>query len=256
MSPVKKWTMPMKTCRSCNSTIKTEICPHCGARQGNPVSKRSLLLAAFFCGGLGWHKFYLGKYWQGVLYFLFFTTGIPILIALIEFIIYAFTSSDDLNKEYSADSSPAVIILLVMLQIGAVVMVAKTSIQAHKDYIVRGNVSYGLSIADNAKKIVETNSANIAPLDKGWTPPSATNDISSMIINPSNGEITISYSEKIAPTDKNTLILSPRDKDTGSALTEKTSSISWSCNSSAKAGAVNSGTVGTIASNIVPAICR
>jgi len=246
----------MKTCRSCNSTIKTEICPHCGARQGNPVSKRSLLLATFFCGGLGWHKFYLGKYWQGILYFLFFTTGISILIALIEFIIYAFTSSDDLNKKYSADGSPAVIILLVILQIGAAVMAAKTSIQAHKDYIVRGRVSYGLSVAENAKTIVETNAANGTPLDKGWTPPSATNDISSMTINPSNGEITISYSEKIVPADKNTLILSPRNKNTGSALTEKTSSISWSCNSAAKAGAVNSGTAGTIAGNIVPDFCR
>jgi TM2 domain-containing membrane protein YozV len=123
MSPDKKWTMPMKTCRSCNSTIKTEICPHCGARQGHPVSKRTLLLATFFFGGIGLHKSYLGKYWQGLFYFLFFTSGIPILIALIEFIIYAFTSSDDLNKEYSAGGSPAMIILLAILQIFALAMI-------------------------------------------------------------------------------------------------------------------------------------
>ena len=102
MLPVKKWTMPIKTCKSCNSTIKTEICPHCGARQGHPVSKRTLLLATFFCGRIGLHKSSLGKYWQVLFYFLFLSTGIPILIALIEFIIYAFTSSDKLNKKYSA----------------------------------------------------------------------------------------------------------------------------------------------------------
>jgi TM2 domain-containing membrane protein YozV len=124
---VKKWTMPMKTCRSCNSNIKAEICPHCGARQGHPVSKGTLLLATFFFGGIGLHKSYLGKYWQGLLYFLFLGTGIPILIALIEFIIYAFTSSDELNKKYSADGSLAMIILLAILQIFAVVMIGSAS---------------------------------------------------------------------------------------------------------------------------------
>ncbi|EFL92339.1 TM2 domain-containing hypothetical protein [Candidatus Regiella insecticola LSR1] len=40
----------------------------------------------FFFGGIGAHKFYLGKIGQGFLYLLFFWTLIPAIIAFIEFI--------------------------------------------------------------------------------------------------------------------------------------------------------------------------
>ena len=57
-----------KRCGSCGATIKieAEICPKCGVRQKKPVSKVALLLITFFLGGIGAHKFYLGKHWQGV----------------------------------------------------------------------------------------------------------------------------------------------------------------------------------------------
>lgn len=56
-----------KICGSCGATIKrmAEICPKCGVRQRTPVSKPLLLLITFFTGGLGGHKFYTGRYWQG-----------------------------------------------------------------------------------------------------------------------------------------------------------------------------------------------
>ena len=100
-----------KICDACGEQIhsRAEICPKCGVRQRRPVSKAVLLLLTFFGGGLGAHKFYLGKYWQGALYLLFFWTGIPGLVALIEFIIYAFTSSERLKapaKTISASRHP------------------------------------------------------------------------------------------------------------------------------------------------------
>lgn len=49
-------------------------------------------LLAVFLGGIGIHKFYLGKIGQGIIYLLFSWTFIPSIIALIEGIIYLTTS--------------------------------------------------------------------------------------------------------------------------------------------------------------------
>src|SRR3954466_7367213 len=56
-----------------------------------PVGKGELLAFALVGGVFGAHKFYLGKYWQGILYFIFSWTLIPGFIALIEFLVYLFT---------------------------------------------------------------------------------------------------------------------------------------------------------------------
>ena len=42
------------------------------------------VLLALFLGGLGAHKFYMGETGLGILYLLFFWTGIPAIIGLIE----------------------------------------------------------------------------------------------------------------------------------------------------------------------------
>jgi TM2 domain-containing membrane protein YozV len=51
-------------------------------------------LLAIFLGGLGFHKFYLGKPIQGLIYIFFCWTFIPSFIAFIEGILY-FTSSEE-----------------------------------------------------------------------------------------------------------------------------------------------------------------
>src|SRR4249920_345435 len=116
-APAARLTSNRKACDACSEQIdtKAEICPSCGVRQRPPVSKAALLLLTFFLGGLGGHKFYLGKYWQGALYLLFCWTYIPGLIALIEFVIYAFTSSERLNEKYSANGSIVVIIIAAVI---------------------------------------------------------------------------------------------------------------------------------------------
>ncbi len=50
-------------------------------------NKTTAAILAFFLGGLGVHKFYLGKAGQGIFYLLFCWTGVPAVIALIEAII-------------------------------------------------------------------------------------------------------------------------------------------------------------------------
>ena len=51
------------------------------------VNKAIYCVLAFFLGGLGIHKFYAGRTVKGILYLIFCWTGIPAVIALIEFII-------------------------------------------------------------------------------------------------------------------------------------------------------------------------
>ncbi|MCL2178078.1 MAG: TM2 domain-containing protein [Cystobacterineae bacterium] len=60
----------------------------------------SAALLAFFLGGFGIHKFYLGRPFQGILCLLFFWTLIPGIIAFIEFIVYLCMSDESFAAKY------------------------------------------------------------------------------------------------------------------------------------------------------------
>lgn len=99
--------VPSKFCFACGQTIdsRAEICPRCGVRQHTaPVvgekSRIAAALLAFFLGGFGVHKFYLGRVGQGFLYLIFCWTFIPAFIAFIEFIIYLVTSDEEFARKY------------------------------------------------------------------------------------------------------------------------------------------------------------
>lgn len=108
-------------CQSCGAIIKSaaEICPKCGVRQNNVTnayttstansnvgqcgvippylikSKTTAAILALLIGGLGAHKFYMGKSGLGILYLLFCWTYIPTIISLVEGIMYLSCSSDE-----------------------------------------------------------------------------------------------------------------------------------------------------------------
>lgn len=95
----------MVYCRGCGKEIHetARSCPHCGAQNGTLLGQKSRIAAAllaFFLGGLGVHKFYLGKVGQGILYLLFCWTFIPAIISFIEFIIYLCESDEAFAKKY------------------------------------------------------------------------------------------------------------------------------------------------------------
>lgn len=66
--------------------------------------KKTATFLAIFLGGLGIHKFYCGKIWMGILYLLFFWTGIPAVVSLIEGIMF-FSQTDDesFSRKYVAN---------------------------------------------------------------------------------------------------------------------------------------------------------
>lgn len=58
-------------------------------------SKMTAGILAILLGGLGVHKFYLGKIGMGILYLLFCWTGIPSVIGLIEGIMYLCSNDEN-----------------------------------------------------------------------------------------------------------------------------------------------------------------
>jgi TM2 domain-containing membrane protein YozV len=96
---------PAAYCRACAQMIdgRAEICPRCGVRQFAATGRKSRVAAAllaFFLGGFGAHKFYLGRIGWGVLYLLFCWTFIPGIVAFIEFIVYLCTSDEAFAAKY------------------------------------------------------------------------------------------------------------------------------------------------------------
>ncbi|HUZ66712.1 MAG TPA: TM2 domain-containing protein [Beijerinckiaceae bacterium] len=90
--------MAMVFCRVCGKEIhdSAPTCPSCGAVQGSPreSSKRILPAAVlcFFFGIFGFHRFYVGKIWTGILQILTLGgLGIWALIDFIMIIVGAFT---------------------------------------------------------------------------------------------------------------------------------------------------------------------
>jgi len=57
-------------------------------------------LLAIFLGGLGIHKFYLGRVGAGIFCILFCWTGIPEIVGLIEGIVYLCKSDYAFNEKY------------------------------------------------------------------------------------------------------------------------------------------------------------
>ena len=64
-------------------------------------SKMVAALLAFFLGGIGIHKFYLGRTGAGIAMLLFCWTGIPSFIALIDFIVLLCSSDQTLMQKYN-----------------------------------------------------------------------------------------------------------------------------------------------------------
>ncbi len=64
-------------------------------------SKSTAIVLCFFLGTFGLHKFYLGQIVAGVFYLLFCWTGIPSLIAFIEFFQLIFMPELEFNAKFN-----------------------------------------------------------------------------------------------------------------------------------------------------------
>ncbi len=158
-----------KYCSSCGALIQhhAQICPKCGVAQPSDkkFSKVALLLLTFFMGGVGIHKFYLGKYVQGIFCLLFFWTGIPSIIALVEFLIYAFTPEETLHQKYQATmpkSSVAVVAIVIAIIFGGVFIMGILASLAIPRFIQASNKARAYESCSVLKSIAENEAAYFA----------------------------------------------------------------------------------------------
>lgn len=63
-------------------------------------SKIAAGILAIFLGGIGIHKFYLGKVGSGLLYLIFCWTGIPAIVGFIEGILYLCSKDEDFEVKH------------------------------------------------------------------------------------------------------------------------------------------------------------
>lgn len=155
----------MVHCRGCGKEIhKTAMtCPHCGASQrvGRNKSKLAAGLIAIFIGGLGIHRFYLGQWW-GIFYLLFWITGLPSIVSIIEGIVFLATSNHSWDDKYNSgitsqdDSGGAVVIIIAVVVggfffIAVIGILAAIAIPQYQDYIVRARVQQGYAMGQAAK---------------------------------------------------------------------------------------------------------
>lgn len=94
--------MALVFCRECGNQVadSAAVCPKCGAQHRGAKSHVAAGILALFLGGLGVHKFYLGRPIQGILYLIFCWTFIPSLIAFVEGIVYLCTTEQSFQAKY------------------------------------------------------------------------------------------------------------------------------------------------------------
>ena len=95
---------PGRPCTACGAPldVRAELCPRCGVRQPSRSERNRVVAAllAFFLGGFGVHKFYLGRIVWGVVYLLFCWTCVPTVVAFVEGILYLTQSDEAFAAKY------------------------------------------------------------------------------------------------------------------------------------------------------------
>ena len=144
-------------------------------------------------------------------------------------------------------------------------------------YPIRAKVTEGLALAASAKTAIAENAANGMPFTTGWIAPNATRNVSSkayptdadrqtnvysgISINPTNGIITITYTDKIARGSPTVLLIPVVGEKSNELLVfgKKPTSekINWLCHSNTAPNKdAFRNLLGTIDFKIVPANCR
>ena len=126
----------------------------------------------------------------------------------------------------------------LMIVVAIIAILAAIALPAYQDYVVRGRVSEAMVAASAAKVTVTENAANAQPFAAGYTPPTATNNLTSALIS-AVGDITLTTT--VAAGNGTIIFVS---NPTLVAGTPPSANIAWGC------------TTGSLAQKYRPSICR
>ncbi|WP_267929438.1 pilin [Paraburkholderia sp. ZP32-5] len=161
----------------------------------------------------------------------------------------------------------------LMIVLAIVGVIAAYAIPAYQDYLARSRVGEGLSLASSARLSVAENAASGNAFGGGYASPPATRNVESIHIDDDTGQITVTYTTRVAQAGENTLTLVPSVPDNAEAPTTRvalnkdsvqTGALTWECFAGGKAasslpapGAGPSPTEApTLAGNLAPPECR
>lgn len=149
-------------CYKCGKAIAQQAtqCPYCFApqRQLSAKNKVTAGLLAFFLGGLGVHRFYLGQWW-GIFYLLFWFTFIPSVISVIEAIVFLASSDERWQQKYGQvpGTTAATVVLLIVggfLFVAVIGILAAVALPAYQDYTTRSQIQASMPLVENTQQKV------------------------------------------------------------------------------------------------------
>src|SRR5690554_97075 len=147
-----------------------------------------------------------------------------------------------------------------MIVVAIIGILASVALPAYQDYTKRAKVVEGLSLANAAKTAVVENASSASTYSLGYSASSATDNVTGIAIDDTNGAITITYAAPVQSSG--TLILVPYTgtgtalPDSSSAYTPPSDAIKWDCLAAGATPKVSGATAGTLTSNLAPANCR
>jgi TM2 domain-containing membrane protein YozV/Tfp pilus assembly protein PilE len=149
-------------CVKCGSLIRIgqTKCPTCftPVTEFSRKDKMTAGLLAFFIGGLGVHRLYLGQWW-GLAYLFFWWTFIPSIVSFIEAIVFWSTAQETWDKKYGQvpkSGNTAIIIAVVacFLFVPVIGILAAVALPAYQDYTYRAKISSAMPLVIETREKV------------------------------------------------------------------------------------------------------